>query len=104
MFPRTSSVVIGIGVALLASVPLMAQQPPSDPPPGPGLDIIKGSCVGCHDIYMISTKRKTREEWAATVALMADRGAEITPEDAQIIVDYLSENFPKGAADTAPSK
>lgn len=60
--------------------------------------------MGCHDIYMISTKHKTREEWAATVALMADRGAEITPEDAQIVVDYLAQNFSKDAADAAPSK
>src|SRR3954462_1749426 len=103
MFPRTSRVVIGIGGALLATIPLMAQQPPSDPPPGPGLDLIKGSCVGCHDIFMITTKRKTAEEWAATVALMADRGAEITPEEGQVIADYLSQNYPKGAADAATS-
>jgi hypothetical protein len=53
---------------------------------------------------MIVTKRKTRDEWSATVALMADRGAEVTPEEMQTIEDYLSKNFPKGADEPASTK
>lgn len=62
-------------------------------PPGPGLELIQRSCVGCHDIYMITSKRKTPEQWATTVGLMADRGAEITPDEMQIIEEYLAQNF-----------
>jgi len=94
----------GFGLTTLASVPLFAQQPPSDPPPGPGLDLIQSACVGCHDINMIVTKHKTREEWSAAIALMADRGAEVTPEEMQIIEDYLAQNFSKGATDSAPTQ
>jgi hypothetical protein len=87
---------LGIGVLILASVPLLAQPAPSEPPPGPGLDLIQRSCVNCHDISIITMKRKTRDEWAETLGLMADRGAEVTPEEMQIIEEYLSRNFSNG--------
>ncbi|MET0532628.1 MAG: hypothetical protein ABW171_00240 [Steroidobacter sp.] len=79
------------------NAPSSAEQPPGDPPPGPGLDLIQRSCISCHDIYMITTKRKTAEEWSVTVGLMADRGAEITPDEMQIIEEYLSQNYSKTA-------
>ncbi len=104
MFPsRTWS--IGAGLLMLVSSlsisePLTAN-PSAEPPPGPGLELIQRSCVGCHDIYMITTKRKTPEQWATTVGLMADRGAEITPDEMQIIEDYLSQNFSTSASAAA---
>jgi mono/diheme cytochrome c family protein len=65
-----------------------------EPPPGPGLDLIKQSCVSCHDIYMITSKRKTPDDWATLVGLMADRGAEVTPEEIDVIAEYLAKNYP----------
>jgi len=97
MFRRTTIALLATAASGLASVPLWAQQAPNVPPPGPGLEIIEHSCVGCHDINMITTKHKSREEWATTIDLMAARGAEITPEEMQIIEDYLSQNFSKEA-------
>ena len=80
-------------ISLFAGVAAWAQQAPDDPPPGEGLDLIQRSCVSCHDIYMITTKRKSPQEWATIVALMADRGADVTPQEMRIIEDYLSKNF-----------
>jgi hypothetical protein len=84
---------ISIGISIFAGMAISAQQAPSDPPPGEGLDLIQRSCVSCHDIYMITTKRKTPQEWATIVGLMADRGADVTPEEMRVIEDYLSQNF-----------
>jgi hypothetical protein len=75
------------------AAPVIAQQAASEPPPGEGLEIIQRACINCHDIYMITTKRKTPDEWAALVSVMVDRGAEVTPEEMQIIEEYLSKNF-----------
>jgi hypothetical protein len=104
MFRTTKIALLATAISALASVPLWAQQLPSEPPPGPGLEILERSCVGCHDIYMITTKHKSREEWATTIELMAARGAEITPEEMQIIEEYLSQNFSKDAAGSATSQ
>lgn len=101
MFPRKTLAILTAGVSIVTSVPLLAEQTPTDPPPGPGLDLIQRSCINCHDIYMITTKRKSAREWATVVGLMADRGAEVTPEEIQIIEEYLSQNFSTpGAAAT----
>lgn len=87
---------LAIGVSslsILASAPLWADPTPGDPPPGAGLELIERSCVGCHDIYMITNKRKSPAEWSTTVEMMAARGAEVTPEEMRIIEQYLSQNF-----------
>jgi hypothetical protein len=88
------------GISIWACVSQSAEQVPAEPPPGPGLDLIQRSCVGCHDVYMITAKRKTPDEWATNDGLMADRGAEVTPDEMQIIESYLSQNF---STDTASS-
>jgi hypothetical protein len=79
--------------AILVSTPLWSEQAPSEPPAGPGLELIQRSCISCHDIYMITTKRKTPEQWADVMDLMMARGAEISPEEMQVIEEYLSQNF-----------
>jgi hypothetical protein len=89
---------------MLAIVSLSAAQAPAEPPAGPGLDLIKRSCVNCHDIYMITSKRKTPDEWAETMEIMAARGAEVTPEEMQVIEEYLSQNFSKLATDSAAAQ
>jgi|SRR5581483_6337731 len=80
------------------------QPPPPAPPPGPGLDLLQRSCVNCHDIYMIIGKRRAPGEWADIVNRMADRGAEVTPEELQVIEEYLVANFslPAGSAPSTP--
>ena len=78
-----------------AAAAVTAQQsaPTDAPPPGPGLELIQRSCVSCHDIYTIIDKRKSPAEWADTVGLMADRGANVTPDEMKVIEEYLAHNF-----------
>lgn len=93
MVGRRILAILTAGASIVASVPLLAEPTSPEPPPGPGLDLIQRSCVNCHDIYMITAKRKTAQEWATIVGLMADRGAEVTPEETRIIEEYLTQNF-----------
>jgi hypothetical protein len=73
---------------------LSAQQSTSaEAPPGPGLELIQRSCISCHDLHIIIQKRRTPAEWADTLGLMADRGAEVTPDEMKVIEDYLAHNF-----------
>jgi hypothetical protein len=90
--------------SIFASVPLWADQAPSEPPAGPGLELIQRSCISCHDIYMITTKRKTPQQWADVMDLMAARGAEVTPEEMQIIEEYLSRNFSAAGTGSAATQ
>lgn len=92
-----------VGLTIMAlALPLMgagalAQQAPATgaatPPPGPGLDLINERCGFCHTTGQVFQKRRTEADWAATVRGMADRGAEVSPEEIKIITAYLAQNY-----------
>jgi len=91
--------------ALLAlavvGVRAIAADAPPPPPPGPGLDLINQRCIFCHNTVSIFSQRKTPEAWSATVEQMANRGAEVSPEEMKTIVDYLAKNYGAPADGTA---
>ena len=58
--------------------------------------------MACHDLATITGKRKTPDEWAATVGKMADRGAVVTPEEMRLIADYLTSTYPAFATEHSP--
>ena len=62
-------------------------------PPGPGLDLINERCAFCHTTAQVLSVRKTPEDWAATVQLMIDRGAELDPDEQKVMIEYLAANF-----------
>lgn len=64
-------------------------------PDGPGKDLIERACVGCHKADEITAYRFTKDEYHAIVQRMAERGAQATPTELNVIADYLFEYFPK---------
>lgn len=81
----------------------LAADAPAAPPPGAGLDLINERCVFCHNSAQIFSEHKTAPAWAATVEQMANRGAEVSPEEMKVIVDYLSKNYGGPDQSTAPA-
>ncbi|MFY9349045.1 hypothetical protein [Sphingobium sp.] len=86
-----------------------AQQTPAPtaaaaPPPGPGLDLINERCGFCHTTAQVFQKRRSEADWAATVQGMADRGAEVSPDEIKTITAYLAAHYAAapGAAAAAP--
>jgi cytochrome c5 len=94
-----------IAMRALAADPPATSATPAAPPPGPGLDLINQRCGFCHSTAQVFTQHKSADAWAATVQAMADRGAEVSPDEMKVIVDYLSKNYPAapGAAPPAAS-
>ncbi|UIJ44163.1 hypothetical protein LZK98_13895 [Sphingomonas cannabina] len=87
--------------ALSQQAPAPAAAAAATPPPGPGLDLINERCGFCHSTAQVFQKRRTEAEWAATVQGMADRGAEVSPEEIKVITTYLAKNY--AAAPATPS-
>jgi competence ComEA-like helix-hairpin-helix protein len=83
--------------ALLCTV--SAQKPAAKPddtalPDGPGKDVIKKSCSQCHDASVILTKPgHTDDDWADILNKMIGRGAILSDDDGDTLMDYLSTNF-----------
>ena len=64
--------------------------------PGPGQDVAENNCLACHSSDYISTQPRKLGKvfWQAEVTRMRKAfGAEITDDDAKIIVDYLSRTY-----------
>jgi mono/diheme cytochrome c family protein len=79
------------------------QTKPVDPlPSGAGKPIVLKSCTTCHTLTVITTRRATEAEWTKTVNDMVNRGADLSDDEIDKVIDYLSTNFKPDDSDTKP--
>lgn len=102
---RASPVVVPLALAAFSLTGAMSQAPGVDMsslPAGPGRDVFAQQCSVCHAIGLAIGKRHTPEEWTALIQQMiTGRGAQIAPDQAKVIHDYLAVNFaPQGGGMT----
>ncbi|HJT86689.1 MAG TPA: cytochrome c [Bryobacteraceae bacterium] len=64
-----------------------------DLPEGKGKKETTEICTTCHGLDNIVAKHATKEEWAAVVDSMVERGATGSKEQLETIVEYLAANF-----------
>jgi mono/diheme cytochrome c family protein len=62
-------------------------------PDEPGREILVRSCVQCHAMEMVLEAKKTENEWKQTVARMASYGANVSPEEQDLVVKYAVAHF-----------
>ena len=62
-------------------------------PPGPGREVFIRICTRCHEAANSTKLRLTRRQWQGKVYQQADRGAEVSGEELDQIVEYLAKNF-----------
>jgi mono/diheme cytochrome c family protein len=102
--------VMALAFAVVATCGIEAQTAPAAPqpaaampapPPGPGLAIINEKCSVCHTTASVFSQHRSPDDWAATVQLMVDRGADLSPDETNVVIGYLAENFPAAAKPAA---
>lgn len=52
------------------------------------------ACTACHVPSQVTTQRKDRAEWTATVEKMVGFGAKVPDDQFEPLVDYLATNYP----------
>jgi len=72
-------------------------------PPGNGREIVQRTCIGCHDLKVVTTKRATLQQWTTLVNQMVSRGADVEDDEVDTLIGYLSKNFPAGDKASAES-
>jgi hypothetical protein len=94
--PKVCSIVI-VAAALAAAAALSAQaqrrldEAAFKLPDGDGRSEVIALCAGvCHPAARFANMRKSPAEWHKTVMLMVSFGAQLFPEDAEIVTTYLS--------------
>lgn len=59
--------------------------------------LILARCSVCHSPDLITQQRLPRDRWQATVEKMTDWGAELSPEEAELLLRYLAARYHPGA-------
>ncbi len=71
-------------------------------PDGPGNQPFERVCSSCHVLDKVTTLRLSGTDWKDKVDSMVRRGAMLTPQELNTVVDYLGKNF--GPASNPASK
>ncbi len=81
------------GLLLLAvpGQPALGQQPVSEATT-PEAAVVK-VCAGCHGMQLVTDTPRDYDAWHDTVQKMIDRGARGTPEEFDLVMDYLFQNM-----------
>src|SRR6266571_3941117 len=93
--------VLGVCLALLSisfTVRTYAQSPANSLPAGTGRDLVAAACTQCHGLKMIVALRDGPAGWKHFVDDMILRGAQLTPQEADSVTQYLSKNFGPGTS------
>src|SRR3954452_7768907 len=91
-------VFLGLSVAVLLRILASAQQPAPPVQETPedirGRDVFVRVCTKCHPAERATAEGRSRAQWEATIiSMQTARGAVITPEEFDIVLDYLSKHF-----------
>lgn len=62
-------------------------------PEGEGRKILESNCTVCHGLDVIVEHNYESSGWQSVVDQMLAEGAELTPEEIPVLVDYLARNF-----------
>lgn len=87
-----ASVLAGV---LAGAMPSLSQQQ-SPFPAGEGRDIVAVACMQCHGPGVIVNQRLGADAWRYYVQNMFLRGAQVLPQELDVVVNYLTTNFGPG--------
>jgi hypothetical protein len=98
---RFGVLIVCVTVLLAAAIPAATNGSQKDDTPptndtleeGEGRDLVVQKCTVCHDLERIPARRRDRLGWEDVVDSMKSRGADITAEERQTIVDYLTAHY-----------
>ena len=62
-------------------------------PEGPGRAILARSCFQCHAVDLVVNSRKSETEWKETISRMVSTGANVTPQEQNVLVQYTAKHF-----------
>lgn len=88
-----------VALMLATGTPLRAQTAGALPP-GDGRELVAVACSQCHALNVIMAGRDGPVGWKRHVHNMVLRGAQLTPREADTVVQYLTTNFGPGAPAT----
>ncbi len=62
-------------------------------PDGAGKPIVQKQCVMCHSLSVVTSKRASHTEWTQVVNQMVSRGADLSDDEIDTVIEYLSSHY-----------
>jgi mono/diheme cytochrome c family protein len=91
---------IAIFLALSTTLPAYADEQPVPLKNAPGHEVVENNCAACHSLDYPRTNAGFLDQkgWQAEVEKMIKVfGADISPQDAAAIFEYLAKNYGSGS-------
>jgi competence ComEA-like helix-hairpin-helix protein len=73
-------------------------------PPGEGQAIVQQKCASCHALKVVTGKKASRQQWSTIVDQMITRGADVSDDEIDTLLDYLAKNFGPATGQTGAEK
>jgi cytochrome c5 len=77
---------------------IISPTPEQEESASPALDgqaLVEERCTRCHDLARTTNAAKTAEEWQTTVERMVSKGADLSPAEQEVVIQYLAETYPE---------
>jgi len=58
-----------------------------------GQALMQERCSVCHSVSRVTSAHKTSGAWKVTVDRMINKGAKLTPQEEQTLLDYLAQTY-----------
>lgn len=84
---RTRTLVLAVCAAMLALATACGRATTAQ---ADGAALARARCGTCHGLERLKGVPDDREAWASVVERMVDRGASLTDEEADVLVDFLA--------------
>ena len=82
-----------LAVALLLVAAPATAQPGATLPEGPGVEVARARCLGCHRSDLIEGQRLSEAAWTREVGKMERWGATLTDVERTALIGYLARHF-----------
>jgi hypothetical protein len=100
---RLSASVLAVVMICALRIAAAAASPSEQLPAGPLQEKAAAACLSCHEARIIVQQRLSKAAWTRGIDKMAKWGAEVDPQDRDLLIDYFSANFgPDQPAYVAP--
>lgn len=80
-----TGLILGFALAATTATPGHAQQE--------GAALLEERCSVCHPAARPKSAQKSMEQWDATVTRMLGKGARLTAEEKDLLLEHLSANY-----------
>ena len=58
-----------------------------------GATLVNTRCNRCHSLDRVTSAHKTADQWKTTVTRMLSNGAQLTPDEENVLIAYLAKTY-----------